>query len=54
VKIEQRKDGTVWFKALDPKTGMEIEKVFGDDEAGMASLPRQKALVNSTIIIGAA
>lgn len=54
VKIENRKDGTVWFKAIDPKTGMEIEKVFGDDEDGKASLIRQKALVNSTIIIGSA
>lgn len=54
VKIENRKDGTVWFRALDPKTGMEIEKVFGDGEDGMSSLPRQKAVVNSTLIIGSA
>jgi len=53
VNIENRADGTVWFKAVDPKTGMEIEKVFGDDEEGQSSLLRQKALVNSTIIIGA-
>lgn len=52
VKIESRTDGTVWFKAIDPKTGMEIEKVFGDEASGAASLPRQKSLVNSTIIIG--
>ncbi|WP_370477057.1 Hsp70 family protein [Tamlana flava] len=52
VKIENRIDGTVWFKAIDPKTGMEIEKVFGDEDSPGASLPRQKALVNSTIIIG--
>lgn len=52
VKIENRKDGTVWFSAIDPKTGMEIEKVFGDEEDGNASLLRQKAIVNSTIING--
>ncbi|MDX1445853.1 Hsp70 family protein [Lishizhenia sp.] len=52
VKIENRKDGTVWFRAVDPNSGMEIEKVFGDDEEGGGSLTRQKALVNSTIIIG--
>ena len=52
VKIESRKDGTVWFKAIDNKTGVEIEKIFGDDEVGSYSLLKQRALVSSTTIIG--
>lgn len=52
VKIENRNDGTVWFSATDPKTGMEIEKVFGEGEGDGGSLIRQKAIVNSTIING--
>jgi molecular chaperone DnaK len=47
VKIESRSDGTVWFSAFDPKTGIEIENLFGD-EVGISKLPRQKAIVQST------
>ncbi|WP_209332375.1 Hsp70 family protein [Lunatimonas salinarum] len=50
VKIESRTDGTVWFSAFDPKTGIEIEKLFGDEVEGISKLPRQKAIVQSTYI----
>lgn len=50
VKIESRSDGTVWFSAFDPKTGIEIEKLFGDEVEGISKLPRQKAIVQSTYI----
>ncbi|EKB51124.1 Hsp70 family protein [Cecembia lonarensis] len=50
VKIENRVDGTVWFSAFDPKTGIEIEKVFGDEVEGISKLPRQKSIVRSTYV----
>lgn len=52
VRIEHRKDGTVWFSAKDPATGSEIEKEFGEDTGVVSYLPRQKAIVDSTYING--
>jgi len=50
VKIENRADGTVWFSAYDPKTAIEIDKLFGDEVEGISNLPRQKAVVQSTYV----
>jgi molecular chaperone DnaK len=52
VKIEHRKDGTVWFGAKDPKTGLEIEKEFGEEGNPSSYLPRQKAILETTQING--